>query len=57
MLLAGTEAAQSLQAFREGSEIHAGGGNDVLTGDSGNDACTGGGRRYDADVRGGYDGG
>jgi Ca2+-binding RTX toxin-like protein len=26
MLLAGTEAAQSLQAFREGSEIHAGGG-------------------------------
>jgi Ca2+-binding RTX toxin-like protein len=41
MLLAGTEAAQSLQAFREGSEIHAGGGNDVLTGDSGNDALYG----------------
>ncbi|WIO45048.1 calcium-binding protein [Klebsiella electrica] len=40
-LLAGTEAAQSLQAFREGSEIHAGGGNDVLTGDSGNDALYG----------------
>uniref|UniRef100_UPI0031DC1BBD calcium-binding protein n=1 Tax=Klebsiella sp. TaxID=576 RepID=UPI0031DC1BBD len=41
MLLAGTEAAQSLQAFREGSEIHAGGGNDVLTGDNGNDALYG----------------
>ncbi|VFS92200.1 Cyclolysin [Raoultella planticola] len=41
MLLAGTEAAQSLQAYREGSEIHAGGGNDVLTGDSGNDALYG----------------
>ncbi len=41
MLLAGTAAAQSLQAYREGSEIHAGGGNDVLTGDSGNDALYG----------------
>ena len=41
MLLAGTEAAQSLQAYREGSEIHAGGGNDVLTGDNGNDALYG----------------
>ncbi len=41
MLLAGTEAAQSLQAYREGSEIHAGGGNDMLTGDNGNDALYG----------------
>ncbi|MCD9606816.1 hypothetical protein LUS60_16170 [Raoultella planticola] len=41
MLLAGTAAAQSLQAYREGSEIRAGGGNDVLTGDSGNDALYG----------------
>ncbi len=41
MLLAGTEAVQSLQAYREGSEIHAGGGNDMLTGDNGNDALYG----------------
>ncbi len=41
MTLAGTDAAQSLVAGREGSEIHAAGGNDTLTGDNGNDSLYG----------------
>ncbi|WP_270504047.1 calcium-binding protein [Kluyvera ascorbata] len=40
-ILAGTEADQRLQAFSEGSEIHASGGNDVLEGERGNDALYG----------------
>ncbi|WP_431810124.1 calcium-binding protein [Jejubacter sp. L23] len=41
-LLEGTEAAQTLRAYEEGSEIHAGGGNDVLYGGSGDDMLSGG---------------
>ncbi|NYY80134.1 hypothetical protein DMH27_02050 [Raoultella planticola] len=40
MLLAGTEAVQSLQAYREERDPRRG-GNDMLTGDNGNDALYG----------------
>ncbi|WP_318393034.1 calcium-binding protein, partial [Enterobacter sp.] len=42
MVLAGTDEAQTLTAFNEGSEIHAGGGDDTLEGRYGNDILAGG---------------
>jgi len=41
MVLAGTDEAQTLTAFDEGSEIHAGGGDDTLKGSYGNDTLFG----------------
>lgn len=41
LTLKGSDDAQMLEAYREGSEIHAAGGDDILYGDDGNDALYG----------------
>ncbi|WP_318392003.1 calcium-binding protein [Enterobacter sp.] len=41
LLLTGTDDAQTLTGFKEGSEIHAAGGNDTLRGDNGKDILYG----------------